>query len=113
MRREKKIFQGKRKVAALNYNPLYGTLTIEFQDGKDKIFISDMEESLIKGKKREELQLESITVRKKKRGTGSEIDFYYNIKLQFCNAFIILVRGNINKKFPNILKDKILQNVIK
>lgn len=88
LRREKKIFQGKRKVAALNYNPLYGTLTIE-------------------------LQLESITVRKKKRGTGSEIDFYYNIKLQFCNAFIILVRGNINKKFPNILKDKILQNVIK
>ena len=96
MRRKKKIFQGKRKVAVFCYNPLYGTLTIEFEDGKNKIFIYDIEESFIKGKKREELQLESITVRKKKRGTGNEIDFYYNIKLEFCNAFEILVRGNMN-----------------
>ena len=95
MKKERLLFRGRRKVSAFHYNPLYGMITIEFEDGKDKIFIFDIEESLIKGKKREELQLESITVRKKKR-TGSERDFYYNIKLQFCNEFKLLVRGNIN-----------------
>ncbi len=96
MKKERVLFRGRRKVSAFHYNPLYGMITIEFEDGKDKIFIFDIEESLIKGKKREELQLESITVRKKKRETSSGRDFYYNIKLQFCNAFKILVRGNIS-----------------
>ena len=74
MKKERVLLRSKRKVSAFDYNPLYGMITIEFEDGHDKIFIYDIEESFIKGKKREELQLESITVRKKR----------------------ILVRGNIN-----------------
>ena len=95
LKKESMLFRGRKKVSAFDYNPLYGMITIELEDGKEKICICDIEEVFIKGKKREELQLESITVRKKKR-TGSERDFYYNIKLQFCNEFKLLVRGNIN-----------------
>ena len=98
MKKERVLLRSKRKVSAFDYNPLYGMITIEFEDGHDKIFIYDIEESFIKGKKREELQLESITVRKKRRGTSSERGFYYKIKLKFCNEFVILVRGNINTK---------------
>ena len=96
LKKESVLFRGRKEVSAFHYNPLYGMITIELEDGKEKISICDIEEALIKGKKRKELQLESVTVRKKKRGTGSERDFYYNIKLQFCNEFKILVRGNIN-----------------
>ena len=95
LKKERVLFRGRKEVSAFHYNPLYGMITIELEDGKEKICICDIKEALIKGKKRKELQLESVTVRKKKR-TGSERDFYYNIKLRFCNEFKILVRGNIN-----------------
>lgn len=95
LKKESVLFLGRREVSAFHYNPLYGMITIELEGGKEKICICDIEEVFIKGKKRKELQLESIAVRKKKR-TGSERDFYYNIKLRFCNEFKILVRGNIN-----------------
>lgn len=45
------LLRSKRKVSAFDYNPLYGMITIEFEDGHDKIFIYDIEESFIKGKK--------------------------------------------------------------
>lgn len=95
LKKESVLFRGRREVSAFHYNPLYGMITIELEGGKEKIRICDIEEALIKGKKRRKLQLKSVTVRKKKR-TGSERDFYYNIKLRFCNEFKILVRGNIN-----------------
>ena len=95
LKKERVLFRGRKEVSAFHYNPLYGMITIELEDGKEKICICDIKEALIKGKKRRKLQLKSVTVRKKKR-TGSERDFYYNIKLQFCNEFEILVRGNIN-----------------
>ena len=95
LKKESVLFRGRKEVSAFHYNPLYGMITIELEDGKEKICICDIKEALIKGKTRKELQLESVTVRKKKR-TDSERDFYYNIKLQFCNEFEILVRGNIN-----------------
>ena len=95
LKKERVLFRGRKEVSAFHYNPLYGMITIELEDGKEKICICDIKEALIKGKKMKELQLESVTVRKKKR-TDSERDFYYNIKLRFCNEFKILVRGNIN-----------------